>query len=369
MNDPSHPAVRLSVFAWTAFAALSWLPLSGCGTKKKAFEATAQRGSVVRLVAPNTGIGLQICDPQGAACSQGALGTAVPAGSILRTGSRSSAQIALADGSALALDHDTEVQLAGSSRRARLNRGSLVLDVASKTSARAVFDVNDGVVSVPTGKIALRAGSDFAILDVVRGTASLSAGTGNALSVVAGEEARLYRGSAPYVSSGAALAEAVAFTDGLLEASESGSASRGLGELTARKPGSLDELRGAVKLATHRVRVRIAGAIARTEVDEVFENSSNDVLEGIYRFPIPADAKIERLALEVDGKLEEGAFVDRDRAASIWRGAIVHAAPSIRPQILDDIVWVPGPWRDPALLEWQRGGRFELKIFPIPMVG
>ena len=27
---------------------------------------------------------------------------------------------------------------------------------------------------------------------------------------------------------------------------------------------------------------------------------------------------------------------------------------------------MPGPWRDPALLEWQRGGRFELRIFPIP---
>ena len=27
------------------------------------------------------------------------------------------------------------------------------------------------------------------------------------------------------------------------------------------------------------------------------------------------------------------------------------------------------PWHDPALLEWQRGGRFELKIFPIPRRG
>ena len=32
-------------------------------------------------------------------------------------------------------------------------------------------------------------------------------------------------------------------------------------------------------------------------------------------------------------------------------------------------MWVPGPWHDPALLEWQRGGRFELKIFPIPKKG
>jgi tetratricopeptide (TPR) repeat protein len=252
-----------------------------------------------------------------------------------------------------------------------LNHGALVLDVDGKASARAELDVNEGVLQLKAGKIAVRAGSDFAIFDVLRGSATLAAAGASSLSLSGGEEARLYRGGVPYVSAGATLAEAVAFSDGLLDASESESRTRtrGLGELAARKPGSSEELRGAVKLAAHRVRVRIAGAMARTEVDEVFENDSDDVLEGIFRFPIPADAKIERLALEVDGKLEEGAFVDRERAAAIWRGAIVNAAPNMRRQIKDDIVWVPGPWRDPALLEWQRGGRFELKIFPIPKHG
>lgn len=350
--------------------ALGLLALSvfGCHSKPKAVEATAQRGKVVQLVAPSTGLGLQICDPSGGSCSQASEGSAVPAGSVLRSGPRSSARIELADGAALALDHDSELSLASKTHPARLSRGSIVLDV-TKAGGRARFDVNEGKVELGTGKVALRAGSDFAILDVVRGSASLSGPDGNPLRVAAGEEARLYRGAAPYVSSGAALASAVAFTESLLEAKDSAAQSRGLGELTARKPGSLEELRGAVKLATHRVRVRIAGAMARTEIDEVFENTSDDVLEGIYRFPIPSDAKIERLALEVDGKMEEGAFVDRDRAASIWRGAIVNAAPSMRQQIKDDIVWVPGPWRDPALLEWQRGGRFELKIFPIPKRG
>jgi len=363
---------RQSVFAplpGFVSGALFALALSGCYSKPKASEATSQRGSVVRLVAPNTGIGLQICDPQGAACAQAAVGAPVPAGSLLRTGPHSSAQITLADGTALALDRDSELQLAGGSRRARLAHGALVLDVASRPGAHARLDVNEGTLELKVGKIALRAGSDFAILDVVRGSATLSSNGASPLHVSGGEEARLYRGSSPYVSAGATLAEAVAFTDSLLDASESASSTRGLGELTARKPGSSEELRGTVKLAAHRVRVRIAGAMARTEVDEVFENSSDQVLEGIYRFPIPADAKIERLALEVDGKLEEGAFVDRDRAAAIWRGAIVNAAPQMRPQIKDDIVWVPGPWRDPALLEWQRGGRFELKIFPIPKHG
>jgi len=365
MNQFQRALPRLQAFVASALLALQ---LGGCHAKPRASEATAQRGSVLRLVAPNTGIGLQICDPQGSSCAGSAVGSAVPAGSVLRTGSRSSAQIKLTDGTALALDHDTELQLTGGSHGARLSHGALVLDVANAAGARAQLDVNEGTLDIKSGKISLRVGSDFAILDVIRGSATLSA-RGASLQVNGGEEARLYRGSAPYVSAGAPLAEAVSFTDGLLEASESSSSSRGLGELAARKPGSSEELRGAVKLAAHSVRVRIAGAVARTEIDEVFENGSDDVLEGIYRFPIPTEAKIERLALEVDGKLEEGAFVDRDRAAAIWRGAIVNAAPNMRPQIKDDIVWVPGPWRDPALLEWQRGGRFELKIFPIPKHG
>ncbi|MEI9947474.1 MAG: VIT domain-containing protein [Pseudomonadota bacterium] len=349
--------------------ALLVLALGGCHPQPKTSEATAQRARVLRLVTPNTGIGLQICDPQGSACAQASVDANVPAGSLLRTGARSSAQIALADGTALTLDHDTELHLAGGSRRARLSHGALVLEVLNQPGARAQLAVNEATLELKAGKFALRAGSDFAILDVVRGSATLTVDGASPLHVSGGEEARLYRGSAPYVSAGTTLSEAIAFTDSLLDASESAASTRGLGELTARRPGSTEELRGAVKLAAHRVRVRIAGAMARTEVDEVFENSSDQVLEGIYRFPIPADAKIERLALEVDGKLEEGAFVDRDRAAAIWRGAIVNAAPSMRPQIKDDIVWVPGPWRDPALLEWQRGGRFELKIFPIPKHG
>jgi len=112
------------------------------------------------------------------------------------------------------------------------------------------------------------------------------------------------------------------------------------------------------------VKVRIAGTVARTEIDETFSNDTDDELEGIYRFPLPPGAQIERLALEVDGKLVDGEFIDKAKAAAIWRGAIQNAAPKA-PKPREEIVWVPGPWHDPALLEWQRGGRFELKIFPI----
>jgi tetratricopeptide (TPR) repeat protein len=298
------------------------------------------------------------------------VGTRVASGSLLRTGARTRAQILFADGSQLSLDRDSELALpSNAGRHARLRHGDVVLELAGHAASHARIDVNDASVELTSGKIALRAAADFAILDVIRGGARFARGSGASLGVSGGEELRYDRGSAPYLSSAATLAEAYSFSDSLLEGAELSSAGGGLGELTARKPGTSEELRSAVTLAAHSVRVRIAGAMARTEIDEIFENSTNEVLEGSFRFPIPSDASIERLALEVDGKLEEGAFVDRDRAAAIWRGAIVHAAPHLRPRITDDIVWMPGPWRDPALLEWQRGGRFELKIFPIPRHG
>ena len=34
-----------------------------------------------------------------------------------------------------------------------------------------------------------------------------------------------------------------------------------------------------------------------------------------------------------------------------------------------EIIWVPGRWRDPALLDWKRGGRFELRDLPDPGEG
>jgi Mg-chelatase subunit ChlD len=115
--------------------------------------------------------------------------------------------------------------------------------------------------------------------------------------------------------------------------------------------------------------VRIVGNVARTEIEEVFRNDSDHTLEGIYRFPLPPDAQIARLALDVDGALEEGAFVERDRAAQIWRGVIRNATPRRQRDDSEEFIWVPGPWRDPAILQWQRGGQFELRIFPIPAHG
>ncbi len=307
------------------------------------------------------------CAADGTACRTLAPGAAVPADARVKTDATTRAELRFADGSVLTLDHDTELALTGN-RRAQLATGMLVADIAhGDTEARV--DVPVGTVTVHGTKFALRARADAATVDVSRGVVTLADRNDHRVRVNEGETGRLEPGSTPSVGFSSALGETLGWSDETFEAERSEAATaRGLGELRAKKPGQTEERSNAVTLASHRVRVRIAGAVARTEVEEVFENATNDVLEGIYRFPLPPGAQIERLALDVEGKLEEGAFVDRERAAAIFRGAIVNAAPQA-PRPLDDIVWVPGPWRDPALLEWQRGGRFELHVFPIPKHG
>jgi hypothetical protein len=322
--------------------------------------------SVSRAAADKTG-GLDLCDAAGA-CAPAAPGAAVKAGTTLRTDARSRAHVTLADGTELSLDRASEVELAaGSNRAARVKRGTMVADVAHLEGSTAHIACAQGDVEVLGTKLAITADDDRASIEVARGAVRFTAAAGKTIDVRAGEEATIVRGAEPVVASAASLSDVMEWSDRSPEEIDS-PVLRGIGELRARKPGAMAEKDHAVRLARHAVKVRIADVAARTEVDETFANDSDDELEGIFRFPLPPGAQIERLALEVDGKLVDGAFVDRDRGAAIWRGVLQNAAPKA-PKPREEIIWVPGPWRDPALLEWQRGGRFELKIFPIPKHG
>lgn len=122
---------------------------------------------------------------------------------------------------------------------------------------------------------------------------------------------------------------------------------RGLGTMSARLPNT-DQLRDGVTLKKHHVKVVIRDGFARTEVEEEFENTTPHVLEGRYRFPIPADASLSRLALWVGDELVEGEVLERKRAADIYKSIVDRPVP-----------------RDPALLEWVTGGEMSLKVFPI----
>ncbi|XXY54398.1 VIT domain-containing protein [Sorangium sp. So ce269] len=367
-----RPAIAAAALAAAAAVAAGVFLRRGgeegpAGTAAVSSPWSGKVASVSRASADKSG-GLEACDAAGA-CAPLAPGAELPEGATLRTDSRTRAHVALKDGSALAIDRGSRVWLgAGDARRARVDAGAVVLDVTPAAGAPpARIQIPHGEIEVLGTKLAVTASAERASVEVARGAVRVTGEQGEPVEVRAGEEATLAKGAAPRVASATSLADTLSWSDRSAEEADA-PALRGLGELRARRPGATQEKERAVRLAKHAVKVRIVDVVARTEIDETFANDTDEELEGIFRFPLPPGAQIERLALEVDGKLIEGAFVDRDRGAAIWRGVIQNAAPKA-PRPREEIIWVPGPWRDPALLEWQRGGRFELRIFPIPKRG
>ncbi|HYF48249.1 MAG TPA: VIT domain-containing protein, partial [Planctomycetota bacterium] len=106
----------------------------------------------------------------------------------------------------------------------------------------------------------------------------------------------------------------------------------------------------ALVLEKYDLRVAVHGPLSLTEMEMVFRNPENRVMEGRFLYLLPLGATISRFAKEVDGKLMEGEVVEKMRAQAIYT------------QILHEM-------RDPALLELDQGNRFSARVFPIPANG
>ncbi len=353
--------VPIAALAAAASGLIGW---EAAGHHAKAAEGPPAR--LAKVVHPvGTGSGVTVVDASGKT-SEIAEGGSLPCGSALVTDPRTRARLELADGSVVALDRDTRLTYGGP-HTFWLANGSIVADAG--VSSELVVGSPLAELRTTGGRYALTADDRRASVGVARGDVVMHRAQGDD-TVHPGEEAEVTQGAArAEITATGDLGQRIAFGESFDASKDDDEGPpSGLGELRARKPGSKDEIDGAVRLVRHQVKARIAGSMARTEVDETFANTTDKELEGLWRFPLPEGARLERLALEVDGNLVEGEFVDAKRAAGIWRGVIQNAVPTA-PKPVEEIVWVPGPWRDPALLEWQRGGRAELKIFPIPRHG
>lgn len=96
----------------------------------------------------------------------------------------------------------------------------------------------------------------------------------------------------------------------------------------------------------HRVRVTIEDQVAVTQVDQVFRNDNEWVVEGTYIFPLPVEAAVTNFTLWVDGEPVEGKVLSRDEARRKYE------------EIVRSL-------RDPALLEYVDRGAVQASIFPI----
>ena len=95
-----------------------------------------------------------------------------------------------------------------------------------------------------------------------------------------------------------------------------------------------------------QARVVLEGFLAFTELELVFHNPENRRREGRFQMVLPEGAAISRFAMEVGGYLQEGEVVETDLARRAYED-FLHRR------------------QDPALLETDRGNRFNARIFPI----
>jgi len=69
------------------------------------------------------------------------------------------------------------------------------------------------------------------------------------------------------------------------------------------------------------VKMHIAGPVIRTTLSQSFKNPMSDWLEGVYVFPLPENAAVDRLRIIVGGRLIEGQVKEKQHAKKIYNAA------------------------------------------------
>ena len=124
------------------------------------------------------------------------------------------------------------------------------------------------------------------------------------------------------------------------------------------------------------VEVRVTGIIARTKVTQIFKNPSSDWVEGIYIFPLPADAAVDTLRMKVGDRIILGVIQEKDEARQTYetakqRGSKASLIEQQRPDVFTTSVANVGPGETvevaielQQVVQWGQG-RFRLRF---PMV-
>ena len=141
------------------------------------------------------------------------------------------------------------------------------------------------------------------------------------------------------------------------------------------RSGRSDALLEAPSLKSDVV-IRINGEVARTRVRQRFLNPADVWLEGVYVFPLPQGAAVDRLIMEVGERRIEGRILPKKEAEEVFKiaaaeGRKASLLASERPNVFVTSVANVGPGEAITIeIEYQdralyRDGRFELRF---PMV-
>ncbi len=269
----------------------------------------------------------------------------VDVGAVVRTRARQRRRVVLADGSVLYVNQDTEVVVTAH-RRIALRKGEVYVEVspqaANPTGRREQFVIHTPtreVVAVGTRLAVTVSGGKTAVC-VTQGKARVSGLSG---LLYAGQQ---LRGDDDTPTALPRATHVLDWTEDLMAAAESPlvpKSRRAGGALVILDPNGQEV---NLSLRKFHVDVHIEDGFARTTIDQTYFNHTQRRLEGTFYFPLPPDASLSRLAMYVEGKLNEGGMVERDRARAVYE-SIVHKM------------------QDPALLEWIDGTTFKMRIFPL----
>jgi Ca-activated chloride channel homolog len=113
-----------------------------------------------------------------------------------------------------------------------------------------------------------------------------------------------------------------------------------------RCPPPMEIPQRPLKVKSIRFNAKITDQVAVTQVEQVFENDTPYLLEGVYFFPLPDNVSITEFAMWDGDKRLVGEARPRDEARRIY----------------NDIV---RSRRDPALLEYAGKNLFQASVFPI----
>ncbi len=278
----------------------------------------------------------------------------VTLGETLSTGPREKRRVTLPDGSILSINEQTRVTVVAR-RRVKLLAGEVFVEVVPAGLLRPgdAISANDLFVVETPQRTVTALGTKFVVkaqgratnVVVTQGTVRVS---GVDEVIPAGREliADLTESRSVELRPAKRSAYVVEWVKDLMAAAGSvvvpASAHSG-GSVTVVDPNG-QEMK--LSLRKFHVDVHIEDGFARTTIDQTYFNHTWQQLEGTFRFPLPADASLSRLAMYVNGKLMEGGMVERDYGRNVFE-QIRHTK------------------RDPALLEWVDGSTFQMRVFPL----
>lgn len=117
------------------------------------------------------------------------------------------------------------------------------------------------------------------------------------------------------------------------------------------------------------VNMSISGPVIRTTLSQTFENKSDKWVEGVYVFPLPENAAVDRLRMVVGGRLIEGQINEKKQAKKIYEqakaeGKKASLVEQLRPNMFTASVANIGPYEKVAIqIEYQDKAQIKNGIF------